>query len=273
MSQKQIKPNILQIIQNEREIVLLGTAHILDDSVQEVRHWIEEWQPDMVYVELCEARYRALTSKDRWKNLDIVSVIKSGQGFLMLASLFLTALQKKMGIQLGEEVGEDMLSAIRLAQEKGIPFVLADRDLNITLKRTWQQASLKDKMRIVEIFFENLFEQERVSEEEVKNLLSEGNLYNTMMTELAKYLPAVKKVLLDERNLYMAKKVLTNGGKRVLVVLGRGHLEGVADALENPQSISLDDSLDTVSQSRGRGSLIGWLILLTFIVLMVVGFV
>ncbi|MFN3659661.1 MAG: TraB/GumN family protein, partial [Brevinematales bacterium] len=98
MSQKQIKPNILQIIQNEREIVLLGTAHILEDSVQEVKQWIEEWQPDRVYVELCEARYRALISKDRWKNLDIVSVIKSGQGFLMLASLFLTALQKKMGI-------------------------------------------------------------------------------------------------------------------------------------------------------------------------------
>ncbi|MCX7883342.1 MAG: TraB/GumN family protein [Brevinematales bacterium] len=272
MSQEKLAPNIMKIILPEREIVLLGTAHVLEDSVQEVKKWIEEWQPDTLYVELCQARYQALTSPERWKNLDVVSVIKSGQGFLMLASLLLTSLQKKIGIQLGEDVGEDMLSAIRLAQEKHIPFVLADRDLNTTLKRTWHGASWKDKIRIVEILFESLFETEAVSEEEVKKLLGEGNLYNTMMNELARHLPAVKRFLLDERNLYMARKILTGSGKRVLVVIGRGHLEGVAEALENPQLLPEEETLETIPKSRIGGSWIGWAILFLFMVLVGVGF-
>jgi pheromone shutdown-related protein TraB len=272
MAQERLAPHIMKVTLSEREILLLGTAHILEESVQEVSRWIEEWQPDTVYVELCEARYQALTSKDRWKNLDIVNVIKSGQGFLMLASLLLTALQKKMGIQLGEEVGEDMLSAIRLAEEKRIPFVLADRDLNTTLKRTWLLASFKDKMRIVEILFESLFETEEVSEEEVKKLLGEGNLYNTMMSELAKHLPAVKRVLIDERNLYMAQKILSGSGKKALVVIGRGHLEGVAEALENPVVESSQESLETIPQSRISGAVVGWLVVILFGLIVVAGF-
>lgn len=272
MSYKKLASNVIEITIKEKKILLIGTAHILDESVQEVKHWIEQWQPDVIYVELCEARYKAMTSKDRWKNLDIVSVIKSGQGFLMLASLFLTALQKKMGGKIGGEVGEDMLSAIRLAEEKHIPFVLADRDLNTTLRRAWRLASFKDKVKIIEIFLESVFETEEISKEEVKQLLGEGNLYNTMMSELAKSLPAVKRVLLDERNLYMARKVFLGPGNRVLLVIGRGHLEGVVEAIENPSSFLSDDSLDIVPKGQLNGGWIAWLILFLFGVVVIAGF-
>jgi len=271
MASEKISPHIIRITLPEREIILLGTAHILEESVQEVRHWIETWQPDTVYVELCQARYQSLSSQERWKNLDIVSVIKSGQGFLLLSSLLLSALQKKMGIQLGEDVGEDMLSAIRLAQEKNIPFILADRDINTTLKRTWHLASFRDKMRIIEVLLASVFENEQVSEEEVKKLLSESTLYDTMMEELARQLPAVKRVLLDERNEYIAGKVLAGEGKRSLVVIGRGHLEGVAAAISAGSPLPSAE-LETIPRQSSLGGWIGWLIVVAFAMIVIAGF-
>ncbi len=272
MPKEQLAPNIIKLSLGEREIILLGTAHILEESVNQVREWIETYQPDSVYVELCEARYNALSSSDRWKNLDIVQVIKSGQGFLLLASLLLSGLQKKMGIQLDEEVGEDMLSAIRLAQEKNIPFILADRDLNTTLRRTWQLASLKDKMRILEVLLESLFETEEVSEEDIKNMLGEGNLYTTMMNELGRALPAVKRVLIDERNHYIAQKILSGPGKRCLVVIGRGHLEGITEALENTSTLPSLESLNNLPKPSFRGHWIGWGVVALFAGLVIAGF-
>ncbi|URA10232.1 TraB/GumN family protein [Thermospira aquatica] len=272
MLKEQLAPNIIKLTLQERQIILLGTAHIFEDSVNQVKEWIENYQPDSVYVELCEARYQALSSHDRWKNLDIIQVIKSGQGFLLLASLLLSGLQKKMGIQLDEEVGEDMLSAIRLSQEKNIPFILADRDLNTTLRRTWQLASFKDKMRILEILFESLFEDETISEEDIKNMLGEGNLYTTMMNELGKSLPAVKRVLIDERNHYIAQKILSGPGKRCLVVIGRGHLEGIVEALEEPSRLPPLETLDNLPQKTSPGHWIGWGILVLFLGLVITGF-
>jgi pheromone shutdown-related protein TraB len=262
-------PHILYGKNSDQEIVLLGTAHVLTESVNEVKQWIEEWKPDTIYVELCESRYQALSSSDRWKNLDIVKVIRSGQGFLMLSSLLLSSLQKKMGIQLEGEVGEEMLSAIRLAQQNNIRWILADRDINITLKRTWALSSFRDKMRIIEILLESLFENEEVSEEEVKSLLGEGNLYTTMMNELARMLPAVKRVLIDERNLFMANNIRKEGGKRILVVIGRGHIEGVAEALSQP---STGEDLTTIPKPKISSSWIGWAIVIIFFSITLAGF-
>ncbi|HPB47592.1 MAG TPA: TraB domain-containing protein, partial [Exilispira sp.] len=79
IDQNQTSKRILKI--NDKEIILIGTAHVSDRSVKEVREAIEEYKPDSIAVELCQSRFDSLKDKNRWENLDIIKVIKQGQGF------------------------------------------------------------------------------------------------------------------------------------------------------------------------------------------------
>ena len=110
---------------------------MLDESVAEVQELVREVQPDTVCVELCEARYQALTDENRWKKLDIFKVIREGKTLFLLANLAIGAYQRRIGSQLGVKPGAELLAGAEAAKEHGAELVLVDRDIHITLKRTW----------------------------------------------------------------------------------------------------------------------------------------
>lgn len=125
----------------EREFLLLGTAHISSRSVEEVREVIQGEKPDRVCVELDAARYSSLTEGNGWRKLDLVQVLRNKKGFLLLANLVLSSFQRRLGAGLGVSPGEELLTAVRLAEEAGIPFSLCDRDIQLTLRRAWARTS------------------------------------------------------------------------------------------------------------------------------------
>ncbi|MGC8765070.1 MAG: TraB/GumN family protein [Brevinematia bacterium] len=216
----------------EKDIYLLGTAHVLDKSADEVERYIEELNPDTICVELCEARYNSLKDENRWKNLDIVRVIKEGKGFLLLSNMILSSFQRRVGKDFNTKPGEEMLRAVKIAEEKGKRIGLVDRDVNVTLKRAWNLSKFSDKMKIIEVLFESIFSNEKIEKEEIENLMANGDLISSMMDELATKLPKVKEVLIDERDYYIAKKIAESSGDRVLAVVGKGHINGIIKFLE-----------------------------------------
>ena len=146
--------NWIKIEKDNKEIYILGTAHVLQDSKLEVEQLIAEVDPDAVCVELCESRYNSLKDKNRWKNLDIIKVIREGKGFLLFANMILTSFQKRIGTDLESAPGDEMIAAFEIAEQKGKKVVLADRDINVTLRRAWRLSSFSDKMKIVDALFE-----------------------------------------------------------------------------------------------------------------------
>ena len=75
---------------------LLGTAHISQQSVDEVEKYITDLKPDAVCIEICETRYKNLSDGNRWREMDIIKVIKEKKSGLLLASLLLSAFQRKI---------------------------------------------------------------------------------------------------------------------------------------------------------------------------------
>lgn len=67
---------IARLIHDEKEIILVGTAHVSRESAQLVKTVIEGEKPDSVCVELCPSRYQSIRHKDRWREMDIIKVIK-----------------------------------------------------------------------------------------------------------------------------------------------------------------------------------------------------
>ena len=71
----------------DKQVFLVGTAHVSKESAQQVKQVIEEESPDTVCVELCQARYQSIRQKERWQETDIVKIIKEKKSFLLLSNL------------------------------------------------------------------------------------------------------------------------------------------------------------------------------------------
>ncbi|MDR3324820.1 MAG: TraB/GumN family protein [Spirochaetaceae bacterium] len=267
---------------SDRTIVLIGTAHVSKESVEEVRRFIRDEKPALVCVEIDSIRYNAMTQNENWEKLDIVKVIREGKGFLLLANLVLSSFQRRMGSELGVKPGEEMSGAVDAARELGIPFAFCDREVQITLRRVWAGCNFWSKCKLLSVLFASAFSSEKLSEEEIENLKNNAEL-DGMMQELAKYLPDVKKTLIDERDLFMASSIWSSGttmtsGERpkIVAVMGAGHLHGVKahiEQFEESGGAAADiGPMNTAPKRGGIARYAGWIIPALIVALIGVGF-
>ncbi len=210
----------------EREFVLVGTAHVSQNSVDDVRTQIETVQPDHVCIEIDEQRFRSIQKRRDWSSLDIFQIIRKRQAFLLLSNLVLTSFQRRMGAGTGVTPGAEMLAAVQVCRAEGIEFTLADRPVQATLRRAWARTGFWGKNKLLAALISSAFSNEKLSEEDLDRLKSRSEL-EQMMGELADYLPSVKSVLIDERDQYLAQKIYRSPGARVLAVVGAGHVPGI----------------------------------------------
>jgi pheromone shutdown-related protein TraB len=216
------------------DIILVGTAHISKESVEEVKQTIDEYKPDIVAVELCERRYKTLTEKEQWENTPITALLKSNKAYLILAQTFLASIQRRLGKEYGVEPGSEMIAAIKVAKEKNIMVALVDRDITVTLKRAWRKMGIIEKIKLAWEFMKALigFDDEELEELDLKKLMDE-DVISTMMKEFGDIAPSVATVLIHERDAYIAEKIRQESKKgRVVAVVGAGHIQGIKKKLQ-----------------------------------------
>lgn len=240
-------------------IVLVGTAHVSKDSVDEVRSVIEEYKPDIVAVELCEKRYETLTNKDKWENTPITSLMKENRAYIILAQTFLASIQRRLGKEYGVEPGSEMIAAIDEAKKNNLKIALVDRDISITLKRAWRKMGFREKTRLAWEFMKALvgYDEEEIENLDLKELMKE-DVISAMMKEFGEIAPSVADVLIHERDEYISKKILDESKNgRVVAVVGAGHLNGIKDYLEKKE-LNVDlKNLEIVPKKRiGIGKVI-----------------
>jgi len=209
---------------------ILGTAHVATASVEAVRHHIAEYQPDIVAVELCKSRHDALTSDRRLDKEGLLKVVKEGKAPLVLIQSLLAAEQRKLGLDEGQQPGAELIAAVEEAKAAGLEVALVDRDIQVTLRRAWKNMRFIEKFRVLK----SLLGQDDAEEEvpDVNTLLDDSDLLSSLMEELRGFSPGAGKVLIDERDEYLATKIsVLNSEKKVLAVVGAGHLAGIEDYL------------------------------------------
>lgn len=252
-----------------RQIYVIGTAHVSAKSAELVESVLRDLRPDTVAVELCEPRYRALRNPDEWKKMDIVQVIRSGKTFFLLAQLMLAGFQKKVGKKLGVKPGAEMLKAIEVADELGAKTVLADREVSITLRRTWANLGFWGGMKLLfSLMLEGLSPQEELGEEEIERLKT-ADVLEEAMQDFAKALPQVRESLIDERDRYLAQKIGAAPGARVVAVVGAGHVPGISRYLYEDIDLA---PLEKIPPPSPWGKIIAWAIPLILLALIVYGF-
>ena len=246
--------NVNEIVFDEKKILLVGTAHISQSSVDEVNKVIEQEQPDTVCIELCASRHQAMVDKDQWKNTDIFKVVREGKSFLLLSNLIMTAFQKRLGSQLGVQPGAEMLAAIQASERINAELQLVDRDVKITLQRTWRGMPFWGRMKVFSQLLASLFIREEISKEEIEKL-KESDALSEAMQMLADQSPDMKRILIDERDQFMAEKIRQAPGKRIVAVVGAGHVKGLSLELEREHNLA---ELETVPSPGKLGIWLKW---------------
>ena len=242
-----------------REIVLIGTAHISKASKELVRETIENEKPDTICVELDEGRAKSIQDPDRWKKMDLKEVIKKKQLSTLIANLVLGSYQKRMGEQTGVKPGAELKEAVDVANEKDIPVVLADRDIKITLRRTWACTPWYRKLSLLGGLFGSIFDKTKISEDELAKIKQQDAL-NTMMQEFGKSFPEVKQVLIDERDQFLASKIKNAPGKKIVAVVGAGHVKGIAGIISENRELPSEESISIIPKGTPVWKIIGWTI-------------
>ncbi|HIP25976.1 MAG TPA: TraB/GumN family protein [Archaeoglobus profundus] len=228
-------------------IIIVGTAHVSRKSIEEVKRVIEEIKPEAVAVELCYKRFIALT-KNKPQNISIIDVIKKGEASMLLFQFILSYFQRKIGEEYGVRPGEDMLAAIEKAKEIGADILLIDRDIAITFKRFWNSLSLFEKIKIILYILRSLFSKEEI---DVDEMLKE-DILERLIKEFKRLSPSAAKVLIDERDAYMAANLLqaAKNYEKIVAVVGAGHKKGIERYLKNPDLIPDIKELEKVKESR-----------------------
>jgi pheromone shutdown-related protein TraB len=260
----------------DEDLMLVGTAHISQKSVDEVTKAIETFHPDVVAVELCQRRYDSLTKKDQWENTPVTSLLKSNNAYYLLAQTFLSSIQRKLGRDHGVQPGSEMIEAMNQAKQHDLSVELVDRDIAITLKRAWKKMGFFEKFRLFWEFLKSIigFEEDDLEDLDIDELMDQ-DLISTMMEEFGKIAPSVTQVLIHERDEYIAEKInrVRKQRKRVVAVVGAGHLNGIKKHLNDPNLNVDTKELEHVPEKRfSLLKAIGYLIPVLFVALIAYGF-
>ena len=248
------------IISIEDNIRLVGTAHVSKDSVELVKSEIEQWNPDIVAVELCESRFKALSENRRLDKESLLKVIKEGKAPLIIAQSMLASEQRKLGITEDLQPGAELIEAISLAKEKDKQVALIDRDIQITLRRAWKKMKFREKLGLL---WSLVGEEDNSEEFDIKEILENKDLMTMMIDELREVAPGAGSVLVDERDEFLAHKILQNSDSgKVLAVIGAGHLTGVKshlNALKKPNNNRIK-TLSEIPKKTVFQKVLPWLI-------------
>jgi pheromone shutdown-related protein TraB len=269
--------DIIKVVQfGDTEVTLIGTAHVSQLSVEMVEEHIQTGDYDCVAVELCPSRLQNITNKAWWKNLDIYQVFRKKKAGLLLINLALSAYQKRLADRIGVEAGREMIRAVELAREKDLRLEVIDRDISTTLHRLVTEVSFWQKLKIIGGLITGVFVGEEISEEQIEEL-KQGDLLHSVVGEFGDELPEIKRVLIDERDQYMVGRLAQiakapEAPKKILAMVGAGHLIGMLPATKSPPTPEHLEKLDQKPPPSRVGYFIGWGICVLILSMFVVGF-
>jgi len=244
--------NTYRLTFEDKEVILIGTAHVSRESAELVGTVIEAETPDTVCVELCQSRYRTITQKNKWQDTDLIKVIKERKAFLLLSNLMLASFQKRIGKRLGIKPGEEMLRAIKVAGEVGATVYPADRDIRTTLSRAWRLMGFWKRIKLLVQLVISIGETDSITEQDIEEM-KKKDVLESLLEEIGEALPELRHILIDERDQYLAYKIRTVTGKKIVAVVGAGHVPGIRKHWNDPVDV------DSLEQIPPKGKLIAFL--------------
>lgn len=236
-------------------LTIIGTAHVSEESVNEVKDAIYEQHPEVVAIELDRGRYVRLKQQmmgiEQDDTISVSKIIKENKVGLFLTTTLLGYFQSKIGADLDVAPGSEMVGAIEASEDLGIPIALIDRDINITLQRALNKMGFIEKSKFLVSLIASVFgfgeDEEDIDVEELKNPENLDELMEMFKDEA----PSVHEVLVHERDAYLAGRINGLPQDHVIAVVGAGHKPGIERYLDNPETLPDLRELEVINEKKG----------------------
>ena len=233
---------------------IIGTAHVSQDSVNEVKDAIYEYQPDVVAIELDRGRYTRLKEEmmgiEHDDTISVSKIIKENKVGLFFTSTLLSYFQSKIGADVDVAPGSEMIGAIEASEDLGIPIALIDRDVNVTLQRALNKMGFIEKAKFLFGLIGSVFgfgDEDDIDIEELKNPENLDELMEMFKDEA----PSVHEVLVHERDAYLAGSIMRIPQDHVIAVVGAGHKPGIEKYLDDPETLPNLRDLEVIDEKKG----------------------
>ena len=233
---------------------IIGTAHVSQDSVDEVKDAIYEHQPDVVAIELDRGRYTRLKEEmmgiEHDDTISVSKIIKENKVGLFFTSTLLSYFQSKIGADVDVAPGSEMIGAIEASEDLGIPIALIDRDVNVTLQRALNKMGFIEKAKFIFGLIGSVFgfgDEDDIDIEELKNPENLDELMEMFKDEA----PSVHEVLVHERDAYLAGSIMRIPQDHVIAVVGAGHKPGIEKYLDDPETLPNLRDLEVIDEKKG----------------------
>ncbi len=215
-----------------KNIIIIGTSHISPESIKEVKKIIEETKPNYVAVELDKGRLLGLMGKKN--KVGIKDMFKLGLGGTLFV-LFGSWLEEKLGKLVGTKPGDEMKIAVREAAKVKAKIILIDQEINITVKRLFKFLTLREKLRFCLDLIKGFLGFGEKMKFDLRKV-PEKELIEKIILHVKERYPNVYKVLIEERNEIMAKRLIKfmekNPSEKIVAVVGAGHEEGMVKIIK-----------------------------------------
>lgn len=241
---------------NDKEIYILGTAHVSKISKEEVLKTIDENAFDTICIELDQRRYNSLNNPKKWEETNIIDVIKKKQTGFLLANLILSSYQKRVASKINSQSGIEMITAIKEAKEKNIHLELIDRDIQTTFSRIYQKHNLWQKAKLIVSLISAIFDDEEINDKDIEALKQE-DILDMALKDIEKAFPIVSEVLIDERNKILAQNIKKAPGKKILAIVGAAHIPGILKYIN--EDIDITEINNKVTKPKSS-KIKGWII-------------
>lgn len=251
-----------------KEVLLIGTAHVSRESVRLVAEVIGAERPQTVCVELCASRYQALQQKDRWRDTDIIKVIREKKAFLLLSNILLASFQKRIAKKIEVTPGAEMLQAIQSAEAVGAQIWLADRDIRTTLSRAWHAMGWWSRIKLLAQLLLSMAQAQEITEADIERM-KQQDVLEALLSEVGQAMPQLKSILIDERDRYLAAKIREAPGPKIVAVVGAGHVPGIKRYWLEPIELP---PLETTPPPGRIGTFLKWGLPASIVALFVAGF-
>ena len=240
---------------NRELLTIIGTAHVSEGSVNEVKDAIYEQHPDIVAIELDRGRYAKIKNKmmgiEEDDEISVTRMIKENKVGLFLVNTLLGYFQSKIGDEVNVDPGSEMIGAIEACEDLNIPIALIDREINITLQRALNKMGFMEKAKFAYGLLLSIFglddDEDDIDIEELKK----SETIDDMMEIFKDEAPSVYEVLVHERDAYLAGRIMQIPHEKVIAVVGAGHRPGIEKYLDNPETLPDLRDLEVINEKKG----------------------
>jgi pheromone shutdown protein TraB len=199
----------------DKKLIILGVGHVFDIE-KKIEEIISEEKPDAIALELDEERASFIEKKDN-----------DNKRFVFSFYYFLSKYQENIAKKLGREVGKEMIVAMKIAKSRNIPVFYIDKKSYEVIAKLWNELSLKEKILFFSSLFFSLFRSRKEIEKELNEIKDKAD---EVIDEIGKKFPKIKRILVDERDEYMAYSLMNLSEKynKIVAIVGEGHIRGIS---------------------------------------------